>query len=95
MLGCWCPEEAVDVGLGGVVSLLLDLGAGRWPGLREIFSQPRWRDWFYHQARAATGEDFRALATPGQKLVIIGDALAAGKSRPAITSAFEQALLSA
>jgi 2,4-dienoyl-CoA reductase-like NADH-dependent reductase (Old Yellow Enzyme family) len=81
-------------GLGPVVSILLDLGVARWPPLRQIFSHPRCRDWFYHRARAATGEDFRALAEPGQKLVIIGDALAAGKSRPAIASAFAQALLS-
>jgi 2,4-dienoyl-CoA reductase-like NADH-dependent reductase (Old Yellow Enzyme family) len=82
-------------GLGGLVGALLDLGVGRWPGLRQILSQPRLRDWFYHRARTATGEDFRALATPRQKLVIIGDAIAAGKSRPAIASAFEHALLSA
>jgi dimethylglycine catabolism A len=82
-------------GLGHVVARMLDGGVAQWPGLRQIFSHPRLRDWFYHQARAATGSDFRALATPGQKLVIIGDALAAGKSRPAIASAFEQALLSA
>ncbi|MGP0090598.1 MAG: NAD(P)-binding protein [Xanthobacteraceae bacterium] len=81
-------------GLGHVVARMLDLGAGRWPGLRQILSQPRLRDWFYHQARVATGSDFRALATPGQKVVIIGDAIAAGKSRPAIASAFEHALLS-
>ena len=82
-------------GLGPLVAELLDLGAGQWPGLRQALSHPRLRDWFYHRARAATGEDFRALATPAQKLAIIGDAIAPGKSRPAIASAFEQALLSA
>ena len=39
-----------------------------------------------------TGADFQGLARPGQQVVVIGDALAAGKSRPAISSAFEAAL---
>ena len=34
-----------------------------------------------------------ALARPGQKVVVIGDAAQAGKSRPAIASAFAAALL--
>jgi hypothetical protein len=34
------------------------------------------------------------LAKPGQTVVAIGDAVAAGKSKPAIASAFEAALLS-
>ena len=58
-----------------------------------LFSQPKVRDWFYHRARRGTGEAFRALARPGQTVVMIGDAVAAGKSKPAIASAFEAALL--
>jgi orotate phosphoribosyltransferase len=56
-------------------------------------SAPKLRDWFYYRARRATGEKFKALARPGQKVVVIGDAVQAGKSKPAITSAFEAALL--
>lgn len=80
-------------GLGRLPMALLDLGVGRWPGVRDVFSRPAFRDWFYHQARTPTGEDFTGLANSGQKVVVIGDAAAAGKSRPAIASAFEAALL--
>ena len=80
-------------GLGPLPALLLDRGAGRWPGLRRLFSWPPFRDWFYHRARRSTGEDFRRLGKPGQKVTVIGDALRAGKSQPAIASAFEAALL--
>jgi hypothetical protein len=78
-------------GLGPVVTALLDLGAGHWPGLRGIFSSPAFRDWFYYRARQGTGEQLRRLARPGQTVVVIGDAAQAGKSRPAIASAFEAA----
>jgi hypothetical protein len=80
-------------GLGSLPTLLLDRGAGHWPGFERIFKMPAFRNWFYERARAATGEDFRGLARPGQKVTVIGDALRAGKSRPAIASAFEAALL--
>ncbi len=80
-------------GLGPLVTALLALGAARWPGLRRVFSDAKVRDWFYHRARAATGAELRTLARPPQKVVVIGDAAAAGKSRPAIASAFEAALL--
>jgi hypothetical protein len=73
---------------------MLDIGAGRWPGLAQIFSNAKFRDWFYHRARTATGEAFKALAKPNQKIMVIGDARTPGKSRPAIESAFEAALLS-
>lgn len=80
-------------GLGRLPMWLLDLGVGRWPGLAQVFSRPDVRDWFYHRARQATGEEIRQLARPGQKVTVIGDALQVGKSRPAIASAFEAALL--
>ena len=80
-------------GLGRLPAMLLDRGAGRWPGLERIFKMPAFRSWFYERARRATGDDFRRLARPGQKLMVIGDAIRAGKSRPAIASAFEAALL--
>jgi len=80
-------------GLGGLATALLDTGAGRWPGLRALLSNSAFRDWFYHRARRATGAAMRKLARPEQKVVVIGDAAQAGKSRPAIASAFAAALL--
>jgi len=79
-------------GLGAIAPVLLELGAARWPGLRNVFSNPVVRNWFYYDARAATGEALRRLARPGQKVVVIGDAARAGKSREAIAGAFEAAL---
>ncbi|MGE0038355.1 MAG: NAD(P)-binding protein [Xanthobacteraceae bacterium] len=80
-------------GLGPLVRTALACGVGHWPGISHLFSHPKLRDWFYHQARRATGDAFRALARPGQTVVTIGDAARAGKSKPAITGAFEAALL--
>ncbi len=80
-------------GLGRLPAMLLDGGVGHWPGLERIFKMPAFRHWFYERARLPTGDDFRHLARPGQKVMVIGDALRAGKSRPAIASAFEAALL--
>ncbi len=80
-------------GLGALPAMLLDRGAGHWPGFERIFKLPAFRNWFYDRARRATGEEFRRLARPGQKVTVIGDAVRAGKSRPAIASAFEAALL--
>ena len=81
-------------GLGPVATTMLDWGAGRWPGFARIFSMPAFRDWLYYRARRGTADRFKALAKPGQTVVAIGDAVAAGKSKPAIASAFEAALLS-
>lgn len=80
-------------GIGPLAVLMLDWGVGRWPGVAQIFSLPAVRDWFYHRARKATGDAFKRLARPEQKIVVIGDAVQAGKSQPAILSAFEAALL--
>jgi 2,4-dienoyl-CoA reductase-like NADH-dependent reductase (Old Yellow Enzyme family) len=82
-------------GMGPLARLMLDWGAARWPGFTEVFSKEAVRDWFYHRARKATGGRLKALAGPEQKVLVIGDALKAGKSRPAIASAFEAALLGA
>ena len=81
-------------GLGPVATTMLDWGAGRWPGVARLFSMPAFRDWFYYRARRGTADRLKALAKPGQTVVAIGDAVAAGKSKPAIASAFEAALLS-
>ncbi len=84
---------AYRFGLGALVEWMLDCGLSRAPGLKRLFSAPALRDWFYYRARQATGASFRHLAAPGQKVVVIGDAVQAGKSKPAIASAFEAALL--
>jgi dimethylglycine catabolism A len=79
-------------GLGRLPALLLDRGAGRWPVLRNIFAMPAFRRWFYDKARRGTGDLYRGIARPGQQVMVIGDA-AKGKSKTAIASAFEAALL--
>jgi 2,4-dienoyl-CoA reductase-like NADH-dependent reductase (Old Yellow Enzyme family) len=80
-------------GLGRLPTRLLARGAGFWPGLRQIFSRDGFRDWFYYRARRGTASSFTVLAKPNQKVVVIGDAVTAGKSKAAISSAFEAALL--
>jgi 2,4-dienoyl-CoA reductase-like NADH-dependent reductase (Old Yellow Enzyme family) len=85
---------AYRLGLGPVATALLDHGVARWPGFRQLLSLPSVRDWFYHRGRRATSAEFQGLARPGQEVTVIGDAGTAGKSRPAITSAFEAALTS-
>jgi hypothetical protein len=80
-------------GLGPIAKLMLDWGAGRWPGFAQLFSSPGFRDWFYYKAREGTAERFKQLAKPGQAVAAIGDAVLAGKSKQAIASAFEAALL--
>ncbi len=84
---------AYRFGLGGLPGVLLDLGIGHWPGLRQLFARESFRDWFYYRARRGTADKFKVLARSGQKLVAIGDAVTAGKSKAAISSAFEAALL--
>ena len=80
-------------GLGWLVTGLLDHGAARWPGVARLFKSTAIRDWFYHRAREETGSDYAKLGRPGQAVMVIGDAARAGKSKPAIASAFEAALL--
>jgi hypothetical protein len=81
------------LGLGEPAMALLDLGGGHWPGVEQMMVQPKVRDWFYYRARRATAHRFTKLARPGQKVVVIGDAGKPGKSKEAIASAFEAALL--
>jgi 2,4-dienoyl-CoA reductase-like NADH-dependent reductase (Old Yellow Enzyme family) len=80
-------------GLGPVVRWLLERGAARHRLFRRLLSSGPLREWLYRGARRATGRDLAGQARPGQKVVVIGDALRAGKSAPAIRSAFEAALL--
>ena len=84
---------AYRFGLGPLTVWALDHGAARWPGLTQLLSSPQLRDWFYYRARRGTADRFTALARPRQKVMVIGDAVRAGKSKQAIASAFEAALL--
>jgi dimethylglycine catabolism A len=80
-------------GIGPLATWLLGSGWARAPGMRRLLVSPALRDWFYYRARRGTAARFRHLARPGQKIVVIGDAARAGKSKEAIASAFEAALL--
>jgi 2,4-dienoyl-CoA reductase-like NADH-dependent reductase (Old Yellow Enzyme family) len=82
-------------GLGAIAEWMLDNNVARAPGLAQLFSLPKLRDWFYYRARRATADRVRHLARPGQTVTVIGDAARAGKSKQAIASAFEAALLRA
>jgi hypothetical protein len=80
-------------GLGPIVRWLLEHAAVQHRLIRRLLSSGLLREWLYRGACRATGEDLAGLARPGQKVVVIGDARRAGKSAPAIRSAFEAALL--
>ncbi len=84
---------AYRFGLGPFAQGLLDRGVGRWPIFTKILSKSNLRHWFYYDARIETGSQLSALARPGQKVAVIGDAAAAGKTKEAVASAFEAALL--
>ncbi len=80
-------------GLRAAAEWMLDNNLARAPGLAQLFSWPKLRDWFYYRARRATARQFAPLARPGQSVTVIGDAVRAGKSKQAIASAFDAALL--
>jgi 2,4-dienoyl-CoA reductase-like NADH-dependent reductase (Old Yellow Enzyme family) len=84
---------AYRYGMGPLARFMLNSGVARWPGFSRLFSSPKLRDWFYYRARRATSSDLKTLARPGQIVTVIGDAVSAGKSKQAISSAFEAALL--
>jgi 2,4-dienoyl-CoA reductase-like NADH-dependent reductase (Old Yellow Enzyme family) len=84
---------AYRFGLGALVTSMLDAGLGRAPGVAKLLSNAALRDWFYYRARRGTGDRIEPLTRPGQTVTVIGDAARAGKSKPAIASAFEAALL--
>jgi hypothetical protein len=84
---------AYRFGLGALAAAMLDAGLARAPGFAQLFSLPALRDWFYYRARRATADRIEPLTRPGQIVTVIGDALRAGKSKQAIASAFEAALL--
>jgi len=82
-------------GLRPFVNWLLDTGIARAPGIARLLSSPSVRNWFYYKARRGTAPRMRDLARPGQRVIVIGDAAYAGKSKEAITTAFDAALLGA
>jgi len=82
-------------GLRPFANWLLDTGIARAPGIARLFTSSSVRNWFYYKARRGSAARFRPLARPGQRVVVIGDAARAGKSKEAIASAFEAALLGA
>ncbi len=84
---------AYRFGLGPIVAWALDHGISRAPGLSRLFASARVRNWFYFRARHGEAAGLKQLARPGQAVVVIGDAVRAGKSKQAIGSAFEAALL--
>ncbi len=81
------------LGLGALAMGLLERGAGRWPVVSRLLKAAALRNWFYYRARRATGARFMPLARPGQFVTVIGDAAKPGKSKEAIASAFDAALL--
>jgi 2,4-dienoyl-CoA reductase-like NADH-dependent reductase (Old Yellow Enzyme family) len=80
-------------GLRATTKWLLDTGIARAPGIRRLLKSPSVRNWFYYRARHGSAPRFRHLARPGQRVIVIGDAARAGKSKEAIASAFAAALL--
>ncbi len=84
---------AYRFGLGPLATAMLDAGLARTPGFAQMFKNESMRDWFYHRGRRSTGGRIEPLTRPGQIISVIGDAARAGKSKPAIASAFEAALL--
>lgn len=80
-------------GMGSLVKRLLDAGFGRSALCRRLFASAGLRHWFYYRARHGTGEAAAALARPGRRVTVIGDAKRAGKSKDAIADAFRAALL--
>jgi 2,4-dienoyl-CoA reductase-like NADH-dependent reductase (Old Yellow Enzyme family) len=80
-------------GLGALAMGMLERGAGRWPVVSRLLKAEALRNWFYYRGRRPTGARFMPLARPGQFVTVIGDAARPGKSKEAIASAFDAALL--
>src|SRR5215831_12019460 len=80
-------------GLEPIATKMLDWGIGRWLLVSRLLSDTRLREWFYRKGRRATADRLRQLAKPSQIVVAIGDAAVPGKSKEAIASAFEAALV--
>ena len=84
---------AYRFGLSLVARTMLDSGLARSRPISRFLSSPRFRDWFYYRGRRPTAELLRGLQSGNQIIIAIGDAVRPGKSKEAIASAFETALL--
>ena len=85
---------AYPLGTGALAMGLLERGAGHWPGVSQIMSVAEGaRLVLLPRAKADRRPTSRWLAKPGQIVTVIGDAAKPGKSKEAIASAFEAALL--
>jgi len=80
-------------GLGPMARAMLQTGAARWPLLSKVFSSSRFRNWFYYKARRSTIEGLWPWTNDGQTVTGIGDAVWPGKSKEAIATAFDAALV--
>jgi 2,4-dienoyl-CoA reductase-like NADH-dependent reductase (Old Yellow Enzyme family) len=80
-------------GVGPLLMGMIDRGMTRWPGIAALMTNSRLRDWFYYRARRGASSRIARLANTAQTVVVIGDAAKPGKSKEAIASAFEAALL--
>jgi 2,4-dienoyl-CoA reductase-like NADH-dependent reductase (Old Yellow Enzyme family) len=81
-------------GLGALVPRLLHTRTARSRLAQRLFASPRVRDALYYRLRRGEGAALAAglPVDDGAEVVVIGDALRAGKAREAITSAFDAAL---
>jgi len=82
------------LGLGWLVPALLNTSAARGRWARKAFASPWVRHLLYYKIRTGRGHNLAdRLGLQDTEVVVIGDALRAGKAREAIASAFEAALL--
>jgi 2,4-dienoyl-CoA reductase-like NADH-dependent reductase (Old Yellow Enzyme family) len=77
--------------LGPLFQFSLDRGWARSVVFRRLFEASSVRDWFYYRAREPALPKLGKL--PADKVQVIGDAASPGKTRDAVESAFNAALL--
>src|SRR5436190_3696908 len=80
-------------GLGPLARAMINAGVARWPLISRLFSSADFRNWFYYEARSGSAARLRTLTNEKQTVAAIGDAVHPGKSKEAIASAFDAALL--
>ncbi|MET0520818.1 MAG: NAD(P)-binding protein, partial [Jiangellaceae bacterium] len=82
------------LGSGPLARWLLRSGLARSRSGARMFESERLRNLLYYRLRRPSGHSLvKRMQLEGPEIVLIGDALKAGKAREAITSAFEAALL--
>ncbi len=86
----WAAGAHFRPGLGPLTRLVLASGLARMPGMRQLLSRARLREWLYYRARRPAPAS--RPARPGQAAQTIGDARRPGKSKEAIADAFAAAL---